>query len=73
VIGLLLVLVVVLGLAWLLSLHQLPPDAAQQRAAISLHGIRRRLEVAQFRSEVQAEAAAARRELREALDETDSR
>jgi hypothetical protein len=67
--GVLLVLVVVLGIAWILNLQQSPPDAAVQRAAIHLRAIRRRLEVAQFRTEAQADAAAVRRELRRALDE----
>jgi hypothetical protein len=69
VIGLLVAFVVVLLLAWALSLQQSPPDTAQQRAAVGLHTIHCRLEVAQFRTEAQADAAAMRRALRRALDE----
>ena len=68
VIGLLIVIVVVLGIAWALSRDQLPPDAAEQRATVSLRAIHRRLEVAQCKSEMQADAARLRRELRKALE-----
>ena len=61
------VLVVVVALA--VGFHAGPPDAATYRAAVDLHAIRRRQEVAQFKSEVRRDAATARRELRKELGE----
>lgn len=44
-------------------------DRATQRAAIGLYAIRRRLEVAQFRTELHRDAASLRRSLRDELQE----
>jgi hypothetical protein len=44
-----------------------PPDRARYKAAVDLHGIRRRQEVAELKREVKRDASEARRELREEL------
>lgn len=44
-----------------------PPDRAHYQAAVDLHGIRRRQEVAELKREVKRDASEARRELREEL------
>jgi hypothetical protein len=63
----LIVVVLVIVLAARLGLHELPAEEISYRARVDLHVIRRRLEVAQFKSEVRRDAAAARRSLREDL------
>lgn len=50
-----------------------PRDAAYFRAAVELHGIRRRQEVAQFKSEVRRDVAQARRELRQEISDLNGR
>ena len=59
--------VLVIALAVAVGCHDAPPDAAAYRAAVDLHAIRRRQEVAQFKGEVRRDTAAARRELRDEL------
>jgi hypothetical protein len=60
------VVIVVVGL--LLGAYQpAARGAGRYRAEVDLHGIRRRQEVAQFKSEVKRDATQARRELREEL------
>lgn len=65
------VLVVVVALA--VGFHAGPPDAATCRAVVDLRAIRRRQEVAQFKSDVRRDAATARRELRKELGELNKR
>ena len=66
-IWLLIVVVLVIVIAARLGLHELPAEEISYRAMVDLHAIRRRLEVAQFKSEVRRDAASARRSLREDL------
>jgi hypothetical protein len=61
------VVVLVIALAIVFGFHDAPPDAAAYRAAVDLHAIHRRQEVAQVKSEVKRDAADARRELRDEL------
>jgi hypothetical protein len=69
VIGLVVALVVVLVLLALIVItHVPPPDQKTYRALVELHGIRRRLELARFKSQVRGDAARARRELRDDLE-----
>jgi hypothetical protein len=48
-------------------------DSASYQTMVELHGIRRRLEVAQFKAELRRDAAELRRELRGELDRLDRR
>jgi hypothetical protein len=48
-------------------------DPARYQTMVELHGIRRRLEVAQFKADVRREAAQQRRELRRELNRLDRR
>jgi uncharacterized protein YpuA (DUF1002 family) len=73
VIAIVVVLVLVIALAVAVGFHKAPSDAATYRAAVDLHAIRRRQEVAQFKSEVKRDAASARRELRKELGELNKR
>jgi hypothetical protein len=66
-----LVLVVVVALA--VACFSSPPDAAHYRAAVDLRASRRRQEVAQVKTEIRRDAAAARRQLRGELSELDRR
>jgi hypothetical protein len=67
-IWLLLVIVVVLAIALVVGCRDAPPNAAAYRAAVDLHAIRRRQEVAQVKREVRRDVADARRELRAELN-----
>ena len=60
---------VILVLVWHISMHADQPawDESSYRAAVGLHAIRRRLEVAQVKSELRRDAATLRRELRDEL------
>jgi len=49
------------------------PDEGTYQAMVELHGIRRRLDVSQFKGEVRRDAADLRRELRGELSELDRR
>lgn len=71
VIVIVVVLVVVVALA--VGFHAGPPDAATCRAVVDLRAIRRRQEVAQFKSDVRRDAATVRRELRKELGELNKR
>jgi hypothetical protein len=46
-------------------------DESTYRAAVGLHAVRRRLDVARLRSELRRDASALQRQLREELDSTD--
>jgi small-conductance mechanosensitive channel len=67
---LLVIVLVITGLVLLARRPSDPMDAPTLRVMVGLHAVRRRLEVAQFRSETRREAARARRDLRAVLDET---
>jgi hypothetical protein len=67
------VVVLVVVVALVVGFHAGPPDAAIYRTVIDLHAIRRRQEVAQFKSDVRRDAATARRELRKELGEMNKR
>jgi hypothetical protein len=49
------------------------PDEADYRVVLGLHAIRRRLEVAQVRTELRRDAAWLRRDLRDELHKLDER
>lgn len=72
-IWLLIVIVVVLAIALTAACRDAPPDAATYRAAVGLRAIRKRQEVAQFKSEVRRDGADARRTLRIELNELSKR
>ena len=72
-IWLLILIAVVLAIALTAGCRDAPPDAATYRAAVDLHAIRRRQEIAQVKSEVRRDAADARRALRIELDELSKR
>lgn len=72
-IWLLIVIVVVLAIALTAGCRDAPPDAATYRAAVGLRAIRKRQEVARFKSEVRRDAVDARRSLRIELDELNKR
>ena len=67
------VIAVVLMIVWLMSGERTPEIGPEEttRAAIELHAIRRRLDVAQTRSELQRDAMQMRRELAEELRQVD--
>ena len=67
------VAVLAIALAVAAGFHDAPPDAAAYRAAVDLHAIRRRQEVAQVKGEVRRDGARARRELRHELSELNRR
>jgi hypothetical protein len=67
-IWLVIVVVLVILLAARLGLHELPAEEISYRARVDLYAIRRRLEVAQFKSEVRRDGARLRREMRSAID-----
>jgi hypothetical protein len=48
-------------------------DESTYRAAVGLHAVRRRLDVAHIRAELRRDASALRRELRDELSKTDDR
>jgi hypothetical protein len=68
VIWLVVIFVVVVLVAAYLSCPQSPPDAVDDRVQADLYAIRRRLDVAQFKSEVRRDALRMRRELGKELD-----
>lgn len=67
----LLVLAFAALLAWLSRSDDSEPDDEAYRAVAELHYIRRRLDVARFKSEASADASRLRRELREELARAD--
>jgi hypothetical protein len=70
----LLLMVAVVGLALFSALRRPPKaDHTDDRVLLSLYAIRRRLEVAQFKSELRRDAADTRRALRAELQRSDRR
>jgi cytochrome c-type biogenesis protein CcmH/NrfG len=62
------VVVVVVVAVFALERPVWPKDEATYRARVGLYAIRRRLEVAQFKTEVRRDGAQLRRQLRDELD-----
>lgn len=64
-----------LAVAWRIrkGAGQPPWDESSYRAAVGLHAVRRRLDIARVRAELRRDAASLRRELRDELGGTDER